>query len=191
MPYIFNGHIFLFEKDEICALYDPFSLQRLYGDTRLKTIYNFFKRPHYFKQFFSRYPREEFLELCQNLIHKHFLVRNDYDREGSFRKTKSLINLVPELRIIYLLVTDECNLDCKYCFFEGNLRRTSKRNFMKIDTALRSVNFFINHATANLYTKKERLRVVFYGGEPLLNWQTMEATLKYIKKMAKKQTIET
>lgn len=191
MPHVFNGHIFLFEKDNIYALYDPFSLERLYGDTRLKITYNFFKRPHYFKPFFAQYPRDEFLELCQNLIDKHFLVRNDYDREEPFRKTKSLINLTPELKIIYLLVTDECNLDCKYCFFEGNLQRTSKRNFMKIDTALRSINFFINHAIANSCTEKETLRVVFYGGEPLLNWQTMEVALKYIKKMAKKQTIET
>ena len=70
-----------------------------------------------------------------------------------------------------IIVTSKCNLRCKYCY-EGNNK--SHRD-MNIDTANKAIDFI-----ANMIAQEEtnrRNRVVFHGGEPMLNF----GLIKFIK----------
>ncbi len=67
----------------------------------------------------------------------------------------------------YIVVLNlECNLRCKYCF-EG--KRKGKFHLSK-DTATQFVDFAIKR---NDLSKKEEIKIVFYGGEPLLSLETI------------------
>ena len=71
-----------------------------------------------------------------------------------------------------IIVTSKCNLRCKYCY-EGNDKSQSDMN---IDTASKAIDFI----TEMILTKEEptrKHRVVFHGGEPMLNFEL----IKFIK----------
>lgn len=67
---------------------------------------------------------------------------------------------------ITLHVSNDCNLRCKYCYAEGGSYNLS-RNMMSIQTAKTFVDFCIN-------SFDKIRRIVFFGGEPLLNIEIME-----------------
>ncbi len=68
----------------------------------------------------------------------------------------------PQLRVMYLLVTEKCNFLCKYCFIEQPMSRDRKD--MPKKTAENAFKMFLR-----LKGKK----MIFYGGEPLLNKETV------------------
>lgn len=83
-------------------------------------------------------------------------------------------------RIAYLRLetTDQCNQRCNYCYFSGNYvtLRTHGNNIMSTATAFRAVDFLFQHSSDS-----PKIRISFYGGEPLLNFRTIKETVEYAK----------
>ena len=75
---------------------------------------------------------------------------------------------------LYLLVTQKCNLSCAYCLAGTKGYRQSKvmtreLAFLSLDKAASSIKF------------DGSLEVIFFGGEPLLNWTLIKECLIYIE----------
>lgn len=78
---------------------------------------------------------------------------------------------------LILSVTDDCNLACRYCFVQH------KPEYMTLDIAKRSIDYFIQ---INADNDKE-LTVLFFGGEPTLQWDTIIVPIvDYCKNFNKK-----
>lgn len=77
------------------------------------------------------------------------------------------------LKALCLHVAHDCNLRCGYCF-AGTGDYHSGRRLMSSDTAIRALQFLINHSG-----KRRNIEVDFFGGEPLLNFETVERTVLY------------
>ena len=78
-----------------------------------------------------------------------------------------------KLQIMYLIMSSSCNLACKYCFVE-NCQFNNKREVnMSKDTALLALKKY------DTYLKENNIKgsVIFYGGEPLVNWNTIKEVL--------------
>lgn len=75
----------------------------------------------------------------------------------------------PAIRVAYFIMTDKCNFNCSYCFMmkeqeKGHLKKLGK---MKPEVAKLALNTFAKWS----YTNDEDDRmIIFYGGEPLLNF---------------------
>lgn len=69
-----------------------------------------------------------------------------------------------------LLVTQECNLRCDYCYIG------KKPATMSIETAKKVVDFIFARTPDN-----EKIHIGFFGGEPLLAFQRIEAITAYIE----------
>jgi uncharacterized protein len=96
----------------------------------------------------------------------------------------------PDIAIMYLLVTDACNIACGYCYFEGGIPEGYKFSLMTEEVARQNVDLFARVYARDLLNKeKEGPHIVFYGGEPLMNWPVVEATLKYIHKLIEKRIL--
>ncbi len=67
----------------------------------------------------------------------------------------------------YLMLTEDCNLRCKYCY--ENVSRCDS-SYMSFDTAKKTVDFLIENA---LKHGKKKIEITFFGGEPLLNLDVM------------------
>jgi uncharacterized protein len=92
--------------------------------------------------------------------------------------TKSRQVLSPKhtpITYMSLLVTQDCNLRCIYCYEDKTKARMDEK------TAFRAVDWLIR--------KSEDMRsihIVFFGGEPLLNFPLMKAVVEYANEAAHK-----
>lgn len=86
--------------------------------------------------------------------------------------------LKKEIGVLYLILSSGCNLGCKYCFIENSIYNNKCEANMSIDTVNVAVEKYCD------YVKKHNLDeplIIFYGGEPLLNWQAIVKTIEIVK----------
>ncbi len=84
-----------------------------------------------------------------------------------------------------LNVVNHCNLSCVYCWNEGGTYGGQKaKGSMSADIALRAVDLLLQSSDG-----ADSLVVDFYGGEPLLNMQTMRRTLEYCRRLGEEKGI--
>lgn len=101
---------------------------------------------------------------------------------GSRREKIELVEPpdTPTITTLFLEVTYQCNFACKYCFtmFEGYY---GKGDSMSIETMEASIDFLIK------YSKNEsNLGVVFFGGEPLLEFSSIKRIVPVAIEKARK-----
>ena len=84
--------------------------------------------------------------------------------------------LIPYPTIMYLILSEKCNLACRYCFLgNGNLdivaRQMPKMSRQIADKAL---EYFVRQLDTHPEWSYERKDIIFYGGEPLLNFEVLK-----------------
>ncbi|WP_165072844.1 radical SAM protein [Desulfovibrio sp. ZJ200] len=78
---------------------------------------------------------------------------------------------------IFLLLTQYCNLNCIYCLNGKESYRKNDELKMNLDVAITAIRKFIE-----IYKECDDLEIVFFGGEPLLNWSLIKDIIKYSEK---------
>lgn len=91
-----------------------------------------------------------------------------------FDNYEELVN--HNLEQITLELTEKCNLRCGYCIYNEACEKS--RDFgerdMSLEIALQAIDYANNHST-----KTKELYIGYYGGEPLVNYDTMIRSMKY------------
>jgi uncharacterized protein len=89
-------------------------------------------------------------------------------------------------------VTENCNLRCKYCVYGGYYgnRREHNSSAMGIEIYKRAIDFFLNLIISPLRIKRNNLFFSFYGGEPMLELDTIFAAHDYIRKSIKENKLK-
>jgi uncharacterized protein len=83
------------------------------------------------------------------------------------------------VKALCLHVAHDCNLRCKYCFGKtGNFGMT--RELMPLGVAKAAIDFLLDKSGP-----RRNLNVDFFGGEPLLNFDVVKATIEYCDEKAK------
>lgn len=85
-----------------------------------------------------------------------------------------------DYRVLYLILTDNCNFNCEYCY-ERDFGKASKN--MTFETAKKVINVLIHDLPSN---PKKPYYLNFYGGEPLLNFPVLKASVEYFIESIKK-----
>ncbi|MBU5352726.1 radical SAM protein [Paenibacillus silvae] len=83
-----------------------------------------------------------------------------------------------------LIVTDSCNLRCKYCIYSDHyyLTKGYSNKFMDSSTATRAVDYFMNVNLQSIQNNPNMgISLGFYGGEPLLNWNLVKEVVEYVR----------
>jgi len=80
--------------------------------------------------------------------------------------------------ILYLMLTDVCNLACKYCFVENAIPEDHQFSLMSEETAKRGLDLFAK--TLKESSGITEPQVIFYGGEPLINLRVLKKAIDYI-----------
>lgn len=84
------------------------------------------------------------------------------------------------VKALCLNIAHDCNLACKYCFAqEGEYNK--ERGLMSLEVAKGSLDFLVANSGNRI-----NLEVDFFGGEPLLNWEVVKATVAYGRELEKK-----
>ena len=84
----------------------------------------------------------------------------------------------PHVNVCYMILSEQCNLACKYCFLGNNdAERRSHFNLenMSKEVADKAIEYFIRQMkNSGLDTEENQATVIFYGGEPLMNYPMLE-----------------
>lgn len=125
--------------------------------------------------------------LMMGLLKYFFVVNDDFNEDDHVEKINDSIFKGVNIRVMVLHMSDFCNLRCKYCFIEGNIGKDYKRQLMSMEVVKRSIDWFTE--LLHDYQGTASPSIVFYGGEPLTNWNTIKYALEYLHE--KKEKIDT
>lgn len=78
-----------------------------------------------------------------------------------------------------LFLTQRCNFDCIYCYGDGGTYGNTTD--MEKETALQAVDWLIGQSG-----NKKKLQIIFFGGEPLLNFTLLQETVDHAEQQAPK-----
>ncbi len=84
------------------------------------------------------------------------------------------------VKALCLNVAHDCNLRCKYCFASTGDFGTG-RKIMPFETARRAIDFVVQRSG-----RRRNIEVDFFGGEPLLAWDTVVRTVDYARSLEEK-----
>lgn len=83
------------------------------------------------------------------------------------------------IKSMCLNVAHDCNLRCEYCFAQtGNFG--GERCIMPPETGRRAIDFLIENSA-----NRENIELDFFGGEPLMAWDTVVETVRYARSVEK------
>lgn len=96
--------------------------------------------------------------------------------------------LSPGLETLYLIVTDSCNLRCRYCFINGNMPKDYRPSMMSFEVAKEAIDMFFRNLSLNpLGYAGLKKTIFFYGGEPFLNFPLIKQSVEYIESAYKEE----
>ena len=108
-------------------------------------------------------------ELVKRLIDIKMIVEKDINKEKIFERLQEYLKI--DIITSYIFLTDECNLNCKYCFEE---KPKEYHNITKED-ADEIAEIISRNASKRTYKEggERPYQIFFYGGEPLLKSEVM------------------
>lgn len=84
------------------------------------------------------------------------------------------------IKALCLHVSHDCNLGCEYCFAsKGDYK--SGRRLMTKDIALKAVDYLVDNSSG-----RHNIEIDFFGGEPLMNFDTVKEVVAYGRKLENK-----
>lgn len=132
------------------------------------------------KQLQDQYQEEEISEAydeIKQLTAAGLLYRPIADIE----KAASTEKINTNLKALCLHVSHDCNLRCDYCFAsEGDYN--SGRELMSEAVAIQAVDYLVAHSGG-----RKTIEIDFFGGEPLMNFDVVEAVVTYGRKIEKEK----
>ncbi|MBR2179661.1 MAG: thioether cross-link-forming SCIFF peptide maturase [Selenomonadaceae bacterium] len=110
----------------------------------------------------------EALEELHELIDSGYLFAPNIDVPPTFAQ-KGIV------KSLCLMVAQDCNLRCKYCFGDGG-SYGNKRAVMSEEVGRRAVDFIIENSR-----NRRHCEIDFFGGEPLINFKVVKAVTAYVR----------
>jgi len=126
-------------------------------------------------------------ELLKHLIH-HKLVFPLAQRVDlkDYNELQGVLNN-KEIGILYLLLTDACNLACTYCFVENAM--PNGHSFSKMSSGIARLGLDLFARELNGGKGMDEPQIIFYGGEPLSNFPVLKQALDYIAQLKSEQQL--
>ena len=122
-------------------------------------------------------------------ILKEYKILVESDKEIE-EKIINLRNNWPEpyISLAYFVLTEQCNLACKYCFLgNSDISATKVTNYpMSKKSAKKALEYFSKQTMKDMNQFNDRKEIIFYGGEPLVNFNTLKYVVDESKKMQNK-----
>ncbi len=175
--------VHLLRKNKVFCLLHTLSLKKVYGNELLQRIYETFSQPQHIKTALDFLPKETPKNLIEETIfdlkNKGFLISHPDEDINTYLAAFSKGITKHPIQLMYLIPTTNCNFRCKYCFVGDETRELNNANMTK-ELARKSMEVF-----AKLTGNYDKIRVIYYGGEPLLNAEVVYSSMRYIRKLEK------
>ncbi|MCI8776413.1 MAG: thioether cross-link-forming SCIFF peptide maturase [Oscillospiraceae bacterium] len=122
------------------------------------------------------YPVENIVSCYNEIVElyndKILFSEDDYERFAKY-------SVASPVKAMCLNIAHDCNLRCKYCFASTGDFGTG-RKMMTFETGRRAIDFLIEKSEG-----RENLELDFFGGEPLMNFDTVKQIVEYARSREK------
>jgi len=162
----------------------------LYHSLRMKPVYLKKTEHKAFSDFLQSSKIESLSDFPASLAHiaaelsECKILTKDSDTDDKVIAYFRSILPEPAISGCYFILSEQCNLACKYCFL-GNNNPEKRKHFslqnMNLETAEKALNFFIRQLEKN--DNAEKPFIIFYGGEPLINFEVLDFLADRINKL--------
>ena len=114
-------------------------------------------------------------ELRAELSTNKIIIEDEATDEELLRAAREQL-LVPYPTIMYLILSEKCNLACRYCFLGNGDRDIVYRQMPKMSRQIadKALDYFIRQLDTHSEWGHESKEIIFYGGEPLLNFEVLK-----------------
>lgn len=106
------------------------------------------------------------------------VIKDDEKDEMALSSIKTEFSKMErEIDVLYLILSSGCNLACRYCFIENSMYNNKCEQNMSQATVDVAVRKYCEYVKEQGITKP---LIIFYGGEPLVNWMAIERTIQIV-----------
>lgn len=114
------------------------------------------------------------------LFSNYYLVNSATEDEELYQQCVSLI-YPPAISNAYIVVTENCNFNCKYCFISERVSVNAANKVMTKEVAKASVELL--QRTYERQQHEYDKTITFYGGEPLLNLDIIKYFMQEVERV--------
>ena len=132
-----------------------------------------FKDEAKYSNLYHKYKEETVKEAVSEI---QYLINNNMLYTGD---SNYLNKIKPAIKAMCLNMTHDCNLRCKYCFASQGTYNGEKA-FLNFETGKKAFDFLVKNSG-----KRRNLEVDFFGGEPLMNFETIKQLVDYGRSLEK------
>ena len=170
-----NHNLITLERGaEELLLIDPSAVQPLYikrGRDYIKNVIGGASQPLSRERLEKEFSVNQ--DLLDTLIRHRILLKNGHESSDTaiqgFQPVKKTSGIS-----LYLLLSQSCNLGCIYCLNGRETYKTGRNIKMGEDVAFRSVERCLERLEKGGF-----LEIVFFGGEPMLNWPMVRKVIRH------------
>lgn len=180
-----NKRVRCIQNNKKVFLYNSFTGDWIRCNSDVLKILDHFKDFNTIGELESRDEYRDIYNVILLLIEKNILT---YENNENYSNDKNQNPVFVErikqgvhIRNLRLNVTEQCNMNCEYCFEKSSnnyiQRRIMSTNIMK--TTIHNFFEILKH------NKNDSCSIQFFGGEPLLNWKLVEEAIEFAYSEAK------
>lgn len=170
-----SDYIVEYKKNNVFAYYNYKTLQVVYGKKKLKRIMDEYKKPKNLKTYLAKSSTKNttLKTILNTLIREEYLVSGTEGPILNNAKLEERNRINPNL--LRILLTFDCNLECKYCQIRTNLFSEYNKPVTKEEIDKAFALFKKNNNEYNI--------ISLSGGEPMLTFDLV----KYVVEKSKKE----
>lgn len=187
----FSRFTHLIPVENWVAVYNAANLAVIFITPDIAKLFEQFQNPYTPDEFLSRVTENKRAEWEKTILQMkqwHMLVPHNHNDLSVLKSVQKSLEKLP-VAILYLLLTDICNFACRYCFIENEIPPHHKFSIMTEEIAKKGINLFAKTLENENSDHTIEPTIIFYGGEPLLNWKVMKSALKYIAMLKSNSTL--
>ena len=130
-------------------------------------------------------------ELERELSEKKIILAHENEDEEVLSRLRSHAPQ-PDVGLGYFILSENCNLACRYCFVGSDAcgKGTSFKKDMTREVADKAIDVFarqLEHSTTDY--KKVDSNIIFFGGEPLLNYDVLKYVCRRINELKNERPV--
>ncbi|EMC9358603.1 FibroRumin system radical SAM peptide maturase [Proteus mirabilis] len=179
-----------FELDDAVALYHSLRMKPVYlTKSQYQELLAFLNDKHPIS--LNEFPAN-LSAVVQQLAKYKIITQNEFEDNDVLTFVRSRIP-TPSVNVCYFILSEQCNLACKYCFLGNNnpeRREKFSSSRMTKETAEQTLNFFVRQIKlSGKDITDNKPTIIFYGGEPLLNFSVLEYVALRVKELSLQEPI--
>lgn len=186
--YRWSNFTHVLERDEVSVLYNSLKILPVFVDNAIVPIIKSFgngKTPSLVVNTLESDKKELLTGLIPHLEEAKILVDARSTDQEILEWFQAHYTGHPYVSIAYFLLTDNCNFGCKYCFIESRMSQGYRFTHMTRETAQKGIDMFCHLISLVPELFEEEKTIILYGGEPLLNLNTLQYILETVQERIK------